>query len=165
MIYIKCQALFSQYNDKNYFKMWSAAIVNGGFKGLPILVIKDLSLLSFHYTIIYHDICFCFDHLNLDKFQQTAVFFFFFFPDFQNLMYNIGPSIIFIHYTILTLSTLLLNSADDTLMTFFLFFPENRIRHANCLHWKNKKNILKCRLLKFLPRVLNINHWRLAHSR
>ena len=53
---------------------------------------------------------------------------------------------------------------------FFLFFPENRfwyfmqiVSNADnfqeiqiLLSEKNKKNILKCRLLKFLPRVLSV---------
>ena len=79
----------------------------------------------------------------------------------------------------LTFTTLWAFSADDKLMIFFLFFPENWIWHFmqivslgdNLSPWetvcmkcqilfsgKNKKNILKCRLLQILPRVLSIKH-------
>ena len=85
----------------------------------------------------------------------------------------------------LTFTTLWAFSADDKMMLFFLFFPENRIWHfmqivslgdnlhemSNPVFWeketicmkcqilfsgKNKKNISKCRLLKILPRVLSV---------
>ena len=69
----------------------------------------------------------------------------------------------------LTFTTLWAFSADRKLI-FFLFFPENRIWHfmqivssgdnlhamSNPVFWENKKNISKCRLLKFLPRVLSV---------
>ena len=73
--------------------------------------------------------------------------------------------------TPLTFTTLWAFSADDKMMLFFLFFPENRIWHfmqivsleticMKCqilISGKNKKNISKCRLLKILPRVLSVN--------
>ena len=63
------------------------------------------------------------------------------------------------------------NSADNTVMIFFLSFPRKQdlTCHANCLHrnnlheipnlftGKNKKNISICHLLKILPRVLNFD--------
>ena len=72
----------------------------------------------------------------------------------------------YIILTSLTFTTLWAFSADDKLMIFFLFFPENRIRHfikeTICMKChilfsgKNKKNISKCCLLKILPRVLSV---------
>ena len=52
----------------------------------------------------------------------------------------------------LTFTILRANSADDKLMTFFLYFPQNRIRHfmhigdilykmSNPIFWKKKKNM------------------------
>ena len=66
-----------------------------------------------------------------------------------------------------------LNSIDDKLLIFFLFFPENRIwkfmqivsigdnlhEMSNPVSGKNKKNISVCRLLKILPGVLSVNIW------
>ena len=71
----------------------------------------------------------------------------------------------------LTFTTLLANSADSTLVIFFLFFPGNRIWHflqivpigqfawnvKSCFLEKIGKHISKCRLLKILPRVLSVN--------
>ena len=88
----------------------------------------------------------------------------------------------------LTFTTLWPSSADIKLIihVFFLFFPENGLRHqhfmeivplgnrfdssgklspkeTNCMNCqnllsgKNQKNSLKCCLLKFFPRVLSIN--------
>ena len=57
----------------------------------------------------------------------------------------------------LTLTMLWTDSADDKLITFLLFFPENRRQFAwNVILFpgKNRKSISICRLLKFLPRVL-----------
>ena len=56
------------------------------------------------------------------------------------------------------------DSADDKLMIFFLFFPENRIKHFMQmfpnLHemsksGKNKQNTSNCHLLKLLPAILS----------
>ena len=56
------------------------------------------------------------------------------------------------------------DSADDKLMIFFLFFPENRIKHfmqmSPNLHemsksGKNKQNTSNCHLLKLLPGILS----------
>ena len=78
-------------------------------------------------------------------------------------LFDIGP------FDCSTLSTLLANSAEDRLMIFFLFFLENRIWHfifklspletfhmkcQNLFSVKNKKNISKCCLLKFLLSIL-----------
>ena len=71
----------------------------------------------------------------------------------------------FMHFLLLTLTALRANSADNKVVIFFLFFPENRILfHANFLHrsqfvWNIRfflsgKNILKCCMVKILPRVL-----------
>ena len=71
----------------------------------------------------------------------------------------------------LTLSRIWANSADDKLMIFFLFFPENTISlfmqivspgdnlhdMSNLFSEKNKKNISKCHLLNFLPSMLTID--------
>ena len=65
--------------------------------------------------------------------------------------------------TTLTLITFWASSANDKLVIFFLFFLENRFCHfmqvvsngdnlhemLNSFSGKNKKNILKCRLLIF----------------
>ena len=55
----------------------------------------------------------------------------------------------------LTFTTLWANSADDKLLIFFLFFPENKIWHfmhiassETCLLEKHKKNISICLQLK-----------------
>ena len=70
----------------------------------------------------------------------------------------------------LTFTTVWSNLDDDKFVVFVIFFPENRIWHfmqivfmeticmkcQNMFSGKNnKKNISKCRLLKFLPRVLS----------
>ena len=60
----------------------------------------------------------------------------------------------------LTYTMLWANSADDTLMIFFLFSIKNRIEHLNgqCLFSEiNKKNIPKCHVLKLLSTMLSIN--------
>ena len=60
------------------------------------------------------------------------------------------------------------NSADDKLVIFIIFFPENRIWHFMqmetfawnvkfCFLGKSKNNILICRLLYILPRVPSVN--------
>ena len=78
-----------------------------------------------------------------------------------------------IYLVSLTFTTLWAFSADDKLMIFFLFFPENRIWHfmqivslgdnlhemSNPVFWENKKNLPKCCLLKILPRVLSVNFY------
>ena len=58
-----------------------------------------------------------------------------------------------------TFTTLWANSADDKLIIFVLFFPENRLWHTmqiSLFSRKNKEKISKCHLLKFLPRVLSV---------
>ena len=66
-----------------------------------------------------------------------------------------------------TFTTLWATSADNKLMIFFLFFPENRIWHfmqTVSIAWNTKmwfleiikKNISICRLLKILPNVLSV---------
>ena len=79
-------------------------------------------------------------------------------PKHQNTFYKI-----YAHK--LVLSMLQANSADNKLMIFFLFFWENRIWfHANLLlsaksyflRKIKKKNISKCRLLRFLPSMLSV---------
>ena len=71
----------------------------------------------------------------------------------------------------LTFTILRANSADDKLMTFFLYFPQNRIRHfmhigdilykmSNPIFWKKKKKYGKYfnkYLLKILPKVISVN--------
>ena len=48
----------------------------------------------------------------------------------------------------LTFTTLRANSADNKLMIFFLFFPENRMTfHANYLHWRQFAWNVKFRFL------------------
>ena len=99
-------------------------------------------------------------------------FFFFFFFFFILYVRHIGGESRHIKWT-LTLSTLLTNSADDKLMILLLSFPENRILHfmqivskealfIKCLIVisvkSKKKNILKCRLLEFLPSMLSARH-------
>ena len=73
----------------------------------------------------------------------------------------------------LTFTTRWANSGDNKLMMFFLFFPESGILHfmeivsiGGRFHemsnpffsGKNKKNILKCCLLKILPRELSVKY-------
>ena len=82
----------------------------------------------------------------------------------------------------LTITTLLAYWAEDKLMIFFLFSPENRIRHfmqivskdtlhkmLNPVFWENKTNISICRLLKVLPRGLSVKYtftwaWSVCHN-
>ena len=72
----------------------------------------------------------------------------------------------------LTFTTVLAESADNKLIMFFLFYPEDRIWHfmqivswdnlqevSNAVFWKNKKNISACCQLKFLPSILSIKYW------
>ena len=60
----------------------------------------------------------------------------------------------------LTFTTHWANSADDKLVKFFLFFPENRIWHLMQIPvgGKNKKNISLCHLLKFYPDYKGLKH-------
>ena len=57
---------------------------------------------------------------------------------------------------ILTLTTLWANSADNKLVIFFLLFPENSFgiscKLSLFFSGNNKRNILKCCQLQFLPR-------------
>ena len=77
----------------------------------------------------------------------------------------------------LTFTTLLANPADDKLVIFFFLFQENRIWYyiqigdsmhelSNPVFWKrnNKKNISKCFVLKFLPRVQSVKPMQLIGS-
>ena len=63
------------------------------------------------------------------------------------------------------------DSADDKLMTFFLFFHENRIwpymQTAVCMKCQNlfSGKIPKCRLLKILPSMQNAEGWYLSYFR
>ena len=70
-------------------------------------------------------------------------------------------------------AALLANSADNKLVIFFSYLPQETGFDISCKlspmeticmqcqilfpGKKNKKNISKCRLLKFLPRVLSVN--------
>ena len=98
---------------------------------------------------------------------------------------------IYISLVLVTVVNFWANLADDKLLYFFLFFPENRLWHfmqivsigdnlhemskpvfnGDNLHemskpvfWKKeKKNISVCRLLKILPRMLSVKK-RDCHS-
>ena len=75
----------------------------------------------------------------------------------------------FTELRVLTFTTLWANSADNKLMTNFLFLTEKKdlTFHTNYLcwrqlvwnvkTWKSKKNISIYRLLQILPRVLSVN--------
>ena len=80
----------------------------------------------------------------------------------------------------LTFTTLSANSADDKLITFFLFFQGNRtwlfmqiVSNEDTLHkmsypafWENKKtHISICRLLNMLPRVLSVKESSCLYGR
>ena len=76
---------------------------------------------------------------------------------------------------LLTLTMLREDSAEDKLMRFFLFFPDNRIWHfmqivSCCMKYqsyflgKNKKNISNCCLMKFLPSILSANTLSTLHK-
>ena len=71
----------------------------------------------------------------------------------------------------LTFTTIWANSADDKLVIFFLFLPDNRIWHfmqivssgrqfawyvKSCCLAKSKKTISKCHPQKILPKVLSL---------
>ena len=72
----------------------------------------------------------------------------------------------------LTFTTLWADSADDKLMTVFsensiwqfmqiVSYGDNLYELSNRIFWKKKKsdkNILKCRLMKFLPSVLSMKY-------
>ena len=68
-------------------------------------------------------------------------------------------------YRKLTVTTFWANSANDKFKIFFLFLRENRFWHfmeticlkcQNLFSGKTKKNIWKCHLLNFLPRLLSV---------
>ena len=58
---------------------------------------------------------------------------------------------------ILKLAVLRANSADDKLNDFF-FFSYFCMKYQTLFSGKNKKNISKCCLLKFLPSMLSISN-------
>ena len=66
-------------------------------------------------------------------------------------MTKLSFSFYFYYIVFLTFTTLYANSADDKLMTFFLFFfilfrKQNLTLHANCLHWRQFALSVKCLL-------------------
>ena len=68
-----------------------------------------------------------------------------------------------------TFTTLWANSPDDKLMIDFFYFPENSLgisgQLGHNLHeilkpifWKTKRTLSRCRLLKFVPKMLSVKY-------